>query len=386
MRLRIIFLSITTGFALVTGLVLTINYQVGAESSTQEAPLNLNGGAYESNIDTSGQLWISDLGADEIWGVNPGTGTYTVYEGIQAPSDARRDSSGVVWWGDWDEGRFGRWNPATGGATWCVTPGATGLYGTQIDEVTGDFWVVSNFEPYLYRFQPGANQLCTYTLPLSTTVYYPQFHNGSIWLGDVYNSHLLRLDPVSDVFTTWELPDLGEPDGMAFDADGTLWFSDPYTSSLRRFHPDLNQLDTFNLPTGIWPEMIAFNGPNVWYTEIWDPAVGRLDPSVADHITTTLTTPEPPIPASVTCDLVAPSHTEIVSIAHGTLSWVDQTYSVLVDSGGWSVYGLPEPDVSLPWGIAVGSGYVWFVDAGRQVLGKIPLPAPYNVYLPLVVR
>jgi streptogramin lyase len=171
---------------------------------------------------------------------------------------------------------------------------------------------------------------------------------------------------------------------MAFDSNGALWFSDPNNSTLRPFHPISNQLDTFDLPTGLWPEMIAIQGNYVWYTEIWDAAVGRVDPSTANHITSTLTPGT--TPASVTCSVIAPSHTDTVSIAHGTLSWVDQIYSVLVDSGGWSVYGLPEPDVSLPWGIAVGSGYVWFVDLGRQVLGKILLPAPYNVFLPLVVR
>jgi streptogramin lyase len=385
MRFRPIFLSITTGFTLVAVLVLTINFQAGAASSTQEAPINPDGEAYEINIDSSGHLWISDLGADEIWAVNPGTGAYTVYQGIQAPSDARREASGMVWWGDWVEGRFGRLDPATGEATWWAAPGAPGLYGTQIDEGTDDFWVVGNEEPYLYRFQPGSSQLCTYTLPLSATVYYPQFHNGSVWLGDVDNSYLLRLDPGSETYTSWDLLNFDEPDGMTFSADGTLWFSDPHNSSLSRFYPNSNQLDTFDLPTGLWPEMITTQGNYVWYTEILDAAAGRLDPATAVYSTTTLI-PDPPIPATVTCNVVSPSQTETVSIEHGTLSWVDQSYSVLVDSGGWSVYGLPEPDLSLPWGIAVGSGYAWFVDAGRQVLGRIMLPATYNVYLPLVVR
>jgi streptogramin lyase len=385
MRIRTILFSITASFAITAGLILSFRLQAGAAGSSQEAPLNPNGAAYEVNIDSTGQLWISDLDAGEIWGVNPGTGAYTVYQGIQALSDARRDASGMVWWGDWDEGRFGRLDPATGDATWWVAPGVIGLYGTQVDDGTGDFWVAGRDAPYLYRFDPGTSQLCTYTLPLSGTAYYPLVQNGMVWLGDANNESLLRLDLGSDNFTTWELPEFTTAEGMAFDSTGALWIADSYNGTLDRFWPGTNELDTFDLPTGFIPEMIAIEGRNVWYTELWDPAIGRLDPATATYSTTSLS-PAPPTPASVTCNQVAPSQTGTVSISNGTLAWVDQAYSMSVDSGGWSVYGLPEPDVAYPWGVAIDENHVYFIDSGRQMLGRIPLPTPYDVYLPLVVR
>ena len=100
MRIRTILLSLIAGLTLVSLMLLgTANsraYLIVAANPPQEAdpeetPLNIDGSAYEINIDAAGNLWISDYGADEIWQVNPATAAYTIYQGIQAPSDARRD-------------------------------------------------------------------------------------------------------------------------------------------------------------------------------------------------------------------------------------------------------------------------------------------------------
>jgi hypothetical protein len=73
--------------------------------------------------------------------------------------------------------------------------------------------------------------------------------------------------------------------------------------------------------------------------------------------------------AQVSCDLVSPADTQAVTSVQGTLTWASKTYSLLVNSGGWQVYQLPED--ALPWGIATSGRHAWFVDSGRQVLGKV---------------
>jgi len=384
MRIRAVTFSILTGLVLVTALFLSAILQASAAGSAQEADLNSSGEAYEVNIDSTGQLWISDLIAGEIWQVNPGTGAYTVFQDIPAPSDARRAPNGMVWWGDFDEGRFGRLNPATREATWWDVPTVTGLWGTQIDPVSGDFWVVGNEEPYLFRFQPATSQLCTYTLPSNAIVYYPKIHAGKLWLGDANNSRLLRLDPDSDSITIWNLLEFGTPEGMAVDATNALWFAEPIFGSLMRFQPDTNQLDTFDVPVGLTPQMVAIQGDNVWYTEYYSATIGRLDPATAVHGSSTLVPGTTSI--TPTCSLVSPAPPDTVGIDHGVLNWSAQTYPLLVESDGWMVYQLPEPDISYPWGIAADPTHIWFVDKGRQVLGRLDTPGGYDVYLPLVLR
>ncbi|MEJ2210684.1 MAG: hypothetical protein P8129_16825 [Anaerolineae bacterium] len=386
MRIRTIVLPLTASLALVV-LFLLMAAQADAhpgatadlsleeaglnpEGAAYEINLNPEGAAYEINLGPSGHLWISDFSADEIWQVDPTTAAYTVYQGIQAPSDARLDAAGFVWWGDGLAGRFGRLDPTSGVATWWAAPGASSLFGTQIDG-NGDLWVVGWDEAYLYRFQPAAGQLCTYTLPLDGIAAYPQHHDGSIWLGDEYNGRLLRLDPPAAQFVIWTLPPDSAPLGMAFDSAGALWYADPNHAYLARFRPDADELDIYDPPTGFLPEMVAARGDSVWYSEHSEGAIGQLKPALASSQTLTLT---PTVSsAQVTCNQVMPALTETVNKIQGTLDWTAQTYSLLADSDAWRVYGLPDegPVQPLPWGVAADAEQIWFVDTGRQVLGRM---------------
>ena len=182
MRQQIILRLFFAGFALTAAIYLLTTGQAAAVDDPGQAELNPDGDAFEINIDAQGLLWISDRVAGEIWRVDPATAAYTVYEGIPAPSDARRIADGSVWWGDYDQGRFGRLDPATKDVTWWIAPGASGLLGSQIDGA-GDFWAAAVNEDLLFRYQPAASKLCTFTLPQSGVAAYPQIHDGFVWLG-----------------------------------------------------------------------------------------------------------------------------------------------------------------------------------------------------------
>ena len=370
MRQQIILRLLFAGFALTAAIFLLTARHAAAADDPGQAALNPDGDAFEINIDAQGLLWISDRVAGEIWRVDPATAAYTVYEGIPAPSDARRGEDGSVWWGDYDQGRFGRLDPETKSVTWWLAPGASGLLGSQIDGA-GDFWAAAVNEPLLFRYQPAAGMLCTYTLPKSGIAAYPQIHDGSVWLGDEANGRILRLDPASDKFTAWELPDDAEPLGMSFDNKGALWYADPNNAYLARLDPGSDQLDTFDPPTGLLPQMVAVHGSNIWYSEHWDGAVGRLIPSAAGGESFSLTRSS--APATVNCADHTPEKIETVTTRSGDLSWVSMDYSLAVDDGVWQIYDLPSGAV--PWGIAGDGQQVWFVDRGRQLLGRIPQDA-----------
>jgi uncharacterized repeat protein (TIGR01451 family) len=368
MRIRTILLSIITSVLLVILLGFSVNAQTRATGTAQEAALNPGGEAYEINLDASGYFWISDLNANEIWQVEPVSGAYTVYQNIEAPSDARSDPSGMVWWANWVQGRFGRLDPDTGEAFLWATPGSDGLYSTQIDKGSGDFWTVAKDQPYLYRFQPGSGQLCRYTLPEQAMVEYLLVRDGAVWLGDWENSALLRLDPGPAAFTTWQLPANSGPRGLDFDAQGRLWFTDIESQALRRFWPDSGLLDTFYLPNADFPEMVAVDGDSVWFTTRDSATVGHLDPAEAAHSTDILTS------GMVSTTPVCSQPTLLVTTVKtrtGTLTWVPQSYITLVENDGWTIYQPPQPEQSFPYGIVTDGVYVYFVDSGRQVLGRM---------------
>jgi streptogramin lyase len=205
-------------------------------------------------------------------------------------------------------------------------------------------------------------------------------------MGNYYNNSLLRLDPNLESLTTWGLGDSNWPEGMAFDSQGALWFAENFSGSMNRFWPDSNQLETYSMPSDEnVPDMVAVQGDRVWYTDWVGGKVGNLDPAAAAYTTTTLL-PETST-ATPVCSQVSSSETANAPISHGILSWNPQTYNVVVDSGGWMVYQLPDvPFDAGPWGITANDTHVWFVDSNRQVLGELEVPPANNVYLPVVIK
>jgi streptogramin lyase len=371
--------ALICGLALVAGLFMLVAPTAGknlplADITAQEGELNPDGGAFEINIDQAGNLWISDFFVDEVWQVNPANGTFTIFQGMLSPSDARPDSGGHVWWGGGSDNQFGRLDPANGQATWWTLPDDVTLFGTQFD-ANGDFWVVSSFDTTLYRFNPTTSQLCTYQIPNNGSADYPLAHAGNIWLGDLVNGQLHKLNPLAGSYTSYKLPTDSTPEGLTIEEDGDIWWADPNLAQLARFEPDIASLTQYTVPVGLLPQMVTDLSSQIWYSEHGDGAIGRLDPTVALSTTSVLTAT--PSVATPSCNTISPSLNATLTITTGVMSFSNQTYSTIVDSDGWTVYQLP--DGALPWGVVGEQDQVWFVDTGRQVLGRIPQSTAVSV-------
>lgn len=369
-----------TSLALLTAsilLALILSLQAAgptAAAQPQEAPLNPLGWAFEINIAADGHLLISDYDAGEIWRVDPATATYTVFTGIETPSDARAGNTGSIWWADGEAARFGRLDPGSKKVTWWTVPADAGLLGTQID-AAGSFWAAAIGEPLLFQFQPGAGRLCTYTLPGEGQVDYPLARDPFIWLGDAANGHMLRLDPQTNRYTRWQLPPGSTPFGLAADDGGGIWYADPNNAALARLDPSAGSLAVYDLPAGSLPALLAARGGDIWYTEQGDGALGRLVPGAAQS--TTFALPKDTIAASRSCATISPHASETVAARTGQLAWAGQEYPLLANTPGWRIYQLPAG--AYPWGVALNADHTWFIDGGRQVLGRIPFEAPVAI-------
>lgn len=390
MRVRAIVLPLFAGLALVVIFLLGVtradmNLVTVAESAAgqlaplaniaaQEASLNPGGAANEINVGPDGLLWISDFGAHEIWQVNPATAAYTVFHGMVAPNDARVASTGYVYWGAGEDNQFGRLDPDTGEASWWTLPHPVSLFGTQID-AGGDFWAVANFDPYLYRYNPAEGILCSYVLPDNGVADYPLAFNGDIWLGDWINGRLLILDPDASSYSSYQLPTGSGPEGMTVDGNGNIWWADLNLGQLARFQPTTNTLTRYTLPTGMAPEMITIRSNLIWYSEQTDRAIGRLNPATTTGDSSQLTATN--IATTPICSNTSPSIEATLTITKGVMSFSGQNYSTLVDTGSWTIYQLPSG--ADPWGVVSQGSQIWFVDTGRQVLGRIPQTNLVNV-------
>jgi streptogramin lyase len=379
MNRRYIVFSILIGIVPILALLWTASRASADLASSYETDLNPSGGAFEVNPDTGGNLWISDVFADEIWQLDPRAGVYTIYQGMPGASDARRDSEGDVWWANYVDNHLGQISLSANQVTTWTLPGAGKPWGTAVDD-SGEVWVTDSFEPQVHRFDPDTQQLCTYMVPDAGISDYIVAEGGYIWL-----SRLLRLDPTTDEFTIWALPEGAFPEGVAVDESGHVWAADSGLSRLVELQPETNQLTTYMLPAGIWPEMLVPHKGLVWYTEDYSGTVGVLDPATANGTTTTVTsTTQSVTPA---CDNLGPGTSAPLVTSTGGTSWASTVITTVLDSDGWTIYELEQG--SSPWGIAAVQDDVFVVDEGRQKLLRLSVKGieeKHRLYLPLILK
>jgi streptogramin lyase len=344
-------------------LVATLGFTISvrADLTGSEADLNPVGEAYEINPDIAGKFWISDFTAGEVWGVDPSSGAYEVYAVGGYPSDARQ-ADGWLWWADGFSNILGRVSTSDGAFTQWEVPDVVGFYGTNLDD-QGRLYAVDVLNPYLYRLDPDTAEICTFILPGDGSSNYIVRDGDYLWLGDGFDSTLMRLQISNNNLTSWSLPVDSSPFGMVVDSSGNLWYADQGTSGLAHLNPTTSQLTSFALPSGDYPEMITLQSDFIWYTESDLASIGRLDPLTADHTISTLSFQTQTLDPS--CASISPSSTGTVTVTSGNLSWGDTSYPTILNNGGWRIFQMPND--SLPWGIVVPElGYV--IDSGRQKL------------------
>ena len=253
----------------------------------QEADLNPDGTAYEINPDQQGGLWISDYWAGEVWYVNPlvTPTTYTAYSTDtnpapditnSHPADAHRNGE-YFWWVDGYSNFIGQALVNTGEYTlWQITnpfldpQNEIFFYGMAID-ASGRLWASDGFLGFIYSLSVDISnndaEVCTYILPDDAQVSYLVYHSPYLWLGDAYNSRLLRINLDGNYsYSSWQLPDNSAPFGMAVDGESDLWYADTTNNSLLELDPDSGILTRYDIPTGAIPQMVTVVGNEIWFT------------------------------------------------------------------------------------------------------------------------
>jgi streptogramin lyase len=346
------------------------NVQGPIALAVSEMNLNPDGNAYEVSLDGSGDLWISDYTAGELWQVDPARGVYTTFPVSGTPGDAQPDENGKIWWVDTENFQIRRLSPDLNLMDQWDIPGSSKLYGLRV-ETPEKIWATDASLPYLYGLNLTSSQVCTYTIPDEGSSGYLVLDNGQIWSGDWINERIYRLDPGLNQYTFWQLPAGSVPEGLAFGPSGNIWWSSFNQGILDRLDPGTGQLSRYNIPEGTLPEMIAWINGSLWYGEDSLGTIGLLDPLEASFTPITLT--KQILPVTPQCGGIQASKPVAITPITGTATFNPNTYPVLVDALGWTIYQLP--DKASPWGIIHRERDAWLVDSNRQVLVKIPINA-----------
>ena len=366
---------------------------LAGDLSVGERLLTDRGIAYGISQDDTGRLFITDWKLGEVWRVDPATGAYTLFGGLGSTLDARPDDAGDIWLTSFWNPYLNRINTSASPVsmtTWDLTAWESGraynLSGLAFDEL-GRIWFsewgeVSDTQ-LLYRFDPGTNQLCGYTLPGGNHSWYLLYDAPYLWLGDWVQSTIVRLNTTTREVTYWGAGTKAEPRGLALDEAGHLWWADMGAGKIGRLDPETNALKLFSLPDAgspnyTRPYSVTVHGGMIWYTAQGDEVgtLGMLNPAVAAG--TSSTAKQTTFTSAETCRLLSASTTSTVSITTGAWTepwpvrtWIDTSASA---SAGWMMY--EAPGAEMPYGISVEGERLWFTDQMYNKLLRVAIPTP----------
>jgi streptogramin lyase len=379
-----------------SALAIAILFLVTSLAAAGEVPVEetslAQGIMYEIHDDVTGNLYITDWGAGQIWRVDPTTGAYTRFGGLGAPNDGQADGAGNIWYTDYNSPVLGRISPGANPTltTWNLSPWDPGrtysLGGLALDE--NDWVWFSEWDEatgqLLYRFRPDSGELCGYLLPGSGNhSHYVLYAAGFIWLGDSTQGRLVRFNPGSLETSYWDASVVLEPRGLATDAAGNIWWADIGSNALGRLEitgPNANRITLYSLPINATPYIVAAREGQIWFSAqgLEAGSVGILDPSL---VAGSVSKKDPASRISTaTCRLLGEGTTAAITPASGTLGWRDGVWGDVTPIGanGWTVY--EASGGGYPYGILYQADYVWAADQWRQQLARITLGL--TIYIP----
>ncbi|HEY6820921.1 MAG TPA: carboxypeptidase regulatory-like domain-containing protein [Burkholderiales bacterium] len=172
-----------------------------------------------------------------------------------SPHDVIVDAQGIAWYSSFGEQNLGRLDPRTG-------------------EVT-EFPIKMN--------KPG---FPTGLLGLRTD------RDGNLWLGNMYQATILRFDPKTQRFTSWQLPPEQNIDAAQVNmvsaqsshVDGKVWMQNNGFAGVHRLDVASGKIETWepykNAPKGephnIY-DVIPDSKNNAWFTDFRQRHIGRID-------------------------------------------------------------------------------------------------------------
>jgi virginiamycin B lyase len=125
-------------------------------------------GPYGITTTPDGDVWYASLAGSHIAAIDLDSGKATVVEPPTAGQGARRvwsDSKGLLWISEWNAGRLGRYDPATGQwQEWALPGQGPQPYAVYVDD--RDLVWLSDFAANaLVRFDPATERFASFPLP-----------------------------------------------------------------------------------------------------------------------------------------------------------------------------------------------------------------------------
>lgn len=227
----------------------------------------------------------------------------------------------------------------------------------------GSIWYTGQLSNKLGRVDPKTGQIREYPLKTPQTAPHGlmEDRDGNIWFTGNHLGLIGKLDPRTGAVTEYPMPDpkAKDPHSLAFDQNGILWFTAQQGNMIGRLDPRSGQIRLVASPTpNSRPYGIMINSKGVPYVVLFGTnKVASIDPAtmaVREYVL--------PDPKARPRRLVITSDDVVwySDYARGYLGRLDPA------TGAVTEWASPSGPRSLPYGIAVAKGAIWYNESGAQ--------------------
>jgi len=207
------------------------------------------------DVDSSGNVWVTDMVNEKIVRLNPSTNAVTKWSstdsGMNVPSAVTLDSSGNVYFTGTGGGIVGKLVPSTNAMTeWTLSGAGFGLGERHLAvDSSGNLFVSGD-----HRGSGGS-------LPSETQFY------------------ILRINTSTDVQTKWNIPSEIVPYGLDIDSNDIVYFAEKSGDRIGRLVPTTNIITEWTIPTSSSSplDVAVDSSDNVYYVGSTSNKIGRLN-------------------------------------------------------------------------------------------------------------
>ena len=227
----------------------------------KEYPIPVRGGPHGLINDKDGNIWYAGNWGGHIGKLDVKTGEFKYYNmpdpKAKDPHTPLFDKDGILWFSVQNGGFMGRLDPKTGDIKLFTPVGALGQqpYALRFLSDGRRPWFSYFGSNKIATIDPDTLQLKEYVLPDSKTKIRRMVvtSDDMIWFGDWSNGKLVRFNPKDGSTKEWDGPggQLAQPYGMAV-IDDVIWYTESNVrpNTLVRFDPKTEKFQTWEMPLG----------------------------------------------------------------------------------------------------------------------------------------
>lgn len=221
-------------------------------------------------VDAAGNVYVTDIGLQEVFKITPGGAQTTVGSGLEVPEDAAVDGAGNVYIADSQADAVFKVTP--GGVQTLVGSGFSYPVSVAVDGA-GNVYVSDPFVPTVFQIAPEGPQTMVgsgYNTPAGVAV----DAAGNVYVADTFSATVFKITPNGT--QTMIGSGLVSPAAVAVDAAEDVYITDSGTDAVYEVTPSGNQI---TVSTGLdVPNGVTLDGfGNLYVADTFSGHVTKID-------------------------------------------------------------------------------------------------------------